>query len=103
MIELTDENFNEKVEQSHGIMLVDMWAEWCGPCKKMLDVLNGIDESAIATFGKMNVEENPYTPTRLGLRGVPTLILYKDGVKVGQKAGAQTREQILEWVASAAG
>ena len=90
ILTLTDEEFESKVIKSKKPVLVDYWAEWCGPCKMIAPILEEVaDEmSDKILIGKLNVDENSQTPPKYGIRGIPTLMLFKDGNVVGTKVGA---------------
>jgi len=99
---VTDDDFEANVLNAEGPVLVDYWAEWCGPCKMIapaLDELSGEmgDKLKIA---KLNIDENPNTPSKFGVRGIPTLMLFKDGQVVGTKVGALPKSQLQQWVES---
>ena len=81
-------------------MLVDFWAEWCGPCKQIAPALEQISEELAGevTVAKVNIEESPTVPTRYGVRGIPTLMLFKDGQMASMKVGAMPKQKILEWL-----
>jgi thioredoxin 1 len=83
-------------------VLVDFWAEWCGPCKMIAPALEeiGAEYAGRVTVAKVNIDENPQTPNNYGVRGIPTLILFKDGKPLATKVGAAPKSQLKEWVAS---
>ena len=87
-----------------GPVLVDFWAEWCGPCKMIAPALEEISGELgdKVTIAKFNIDENPDTPGRYGVRGIPTMLLFKDGQPVAQKVGAAPRSQIQQWLEGAA-
>jgi thioredoxin 1 len=92
--QLQDKDFEIKVTQSKGLVLVDFWADWCGPCKVVGPIIDEIAEnlgSAVQVF-KMDVDSNPETPTRFHIRGIPTIILFKDGKPVEQIVGSYPKE-----------
>ena len=99
----TDASFETDVLKAGGPVLVDFWAEWCGPCKQIAPALDQIasELSGKLTVAKLNIDENPSTPGRYGVRGIPTLILFKDGKVAATKVGALPKQKILEWVNSA--
>jgi thioredoxin 1 len=84
-------------------VLVDFWAEWCGPCKQIGPALEEIagELSGKLTIAKLNVDENPHTPTKYGVRGIPTLMLFKNGQIAATKVGALPKSKILEWIQGA--
>ena len=100
---VTDADFEEKVLKSDRPVLVDFWAEWCAPCRMIAPVLDELD----AEMGdrlrivKVNVDENPNTPATYGVRGIPTLLLVKDGRVVSQQVGAAPKSTIVAWIESA--
>lgn len=100
MRQVTDATFETEVEKGHGLILVDFWAEWCGPCRQIAPVLEEIDTSMgdKVTIVKLNIDDNPSTPTRLGVRGIPTLMLFKDGRVVSTKIGALPKSQLVKWL-----
>ncbi len=83
-------------------MLVDYWAEWCGPCKMIAPILDEIaaDMGGKVTVAKVNIDKNPETPQKYGVRGIPTLILFKNGQMVSQKVGALPKSKLVEWIDS---
>lgn len=96
IVEFTDENFDAEVLQSSTPVLVDFWATWCAPCKAIAPVLSQLadDYADKVKIGKVNVDENPATPGQYGVRGIPTLILFKDGQIVDQLVGAVPKNQL---------
>ena len=93
---INDSNFDSEVLQSPLPTLVDFWAEWCGPCKMIAPVLEEIakDYNGRLKVMKVNVDENPQKPSEYGVRGIPTLLLFKDGGLAGTKVGAMTKSQL---------
>ena len=102
-VKVTDESFEKDVLQAAGPVLVDFWAEWCGPCKQIAPALEQIAEElgANVTIAKLNIEESPTTPSRYGVRGIPTMMLFKGGQMASMKVGAMPKQKILEWLAEA--
>jgi len=99
---VTDESFATDVLQAKGAVLVDFWADWCGPCKAIAPALEeiGAEYAGKLTIAKVNIDENPVTPNNYAVRGIPTLILFKDGKPVSTKVGAAPKSVLKQWVAS---
>ncbi len=97
---VSDDSFDTDVLGAEGLVLVDFWAEWCGPCKQIGPSLEEIsDEMGDAlTVAKVNIDENPMTPSKYGVRGIPTLILFKDGEVAATKVGALPKGKLVEWI-----
>ncbi len=102
-VKVTDDSFDADVLQSSKPVLVDFWAEWCGPCKQIGPALDQIAEelSDSVTVAKVNIDENPMIPSRFGVRGIPTLVLVRDGQVASMKVGAMPKSKILEWLGEA--
>jgi len=100
IIQLTDDSFDADVINASGPVLVDFWAEWCGPCKMIAPLLSDIaDEYAgKVTVGKLNIDQNEGTPPKYGIRGIPTLLLFKDGAIADTKVGALSKTQLKEFL-----
>lgn len=101
-IEVTDQNFEGTVLKSNQPVLVDFWADWCGPCKMIAPVLDELakDFSGKITVAKLNIDESPMTPGKFNVRSIPTLILFKDGKPVDQQLGAQPKSKLSAWIDS---
>jgi thioredoxin 1 len=99
---VTDESFSADVLQAEGPVLVDFWAEWCGPCRAIAPALEeiGAEYAGKLTIAKVNIDENPQTPNAYNVRGIPTLVLFKDGKAVSTKVGAAPKSVLKEWVAA---
>lgn len=97
-----DQTFDEEVLKSEGPVLVDFWAEWCGPCKMIAPILDEIaDEyNGRVKVTKLNIDENPATPPKYGIRGIPTLMLFKDGNVEATKVGAVSKSQLTAFLDS---
>ena len=99
-VPVTDESFEQDVLKAEGPVLVDFWAEWCGPCKQIAPALDQISEELAGhvTIAKVNIDDSPTTPSRYGVRGIPTMMLFKDGQMASMKVGAMPKQKILEWL-----
>lgn len=97
---ITDANFEEEVLQSDTPVLVDFWAEWCGPCRQLAPVLDDLSTEMDGSLKivKVNIDESPEAPSKYGVRGIPTMILFKDGKPAATKVGAAPKSALLEWV-----
>ena len=99
-VNVTDENFDTEVLKSDKPILVDFWAEWCGPCKQIGPTLEEISNemSNEITIAKHNIDNEPNTPTKYGVRGIPTMLLFKGGELKATKVGAITKSNIVSWI-----
>ena len=100
LIIINDSNFEKEVLKSNSLTLVDFWAEWCGPCKMIGPALEAISEEMKndIRITKLNIDENPSTPQQYGVRGIPTLLLFKNGEVVAEKIGALPKTKLTEWI-----
>ena len=100
-VTVTDDTFERDVLQADTPVLVDFWAEWCGPCKQIAPALEQIAEELAGqvTVAKVNIEDSPTTPSRYGVRGIPTMTLFRGGQMASMKVGAMPKQKILEWLA----
>jgi len=102
VLHVTDADFNDTVIKSGTPVLVDYWAEWCGPCKMIAPVLDEIatEYTGKLTVTKLNIDDNPATPQHYGVRGIPTLMIFKDGEVEATKVGALTKSQLADFIDS---
>jgi len=102
IIHITDDSFEQEVLQSNTPVLVDYWAEWCGPCKMIAPALDQIasEYEGRLKVTKLNIDENQATPPKYGIRGIPTLILFKNGTVEAQKVGALSKSQLSAFLDS---
>ena len=99
-VKVTDESFEAEVVKASKPVVVDFWAEWCGPCKMIGPILEEISEemSDKITIAKHNIDEEPNTPTKYGIRGIPTMLLFKDNELKATKVGATTKSDLKSWI-----
>ena len=97
---VTDDSFNSDVINASGPVLVDFWAEWCGPCRMIAPALEEISKEMgdKVTVAKLNIDDNPDAPARYGVRGIPTMILFKDGQPAATKVGAAPKSALQSWL-----
>lgn len=102
-IAVTDDNFDAEVLSADGPVLVDFWAEWCGPCKQLSPIVDELanDLGDKLKVVKVNIEDAPEAPSKYGVRGVPTLMIFKGGELVDTKVGGMPKSQLAEWVEGA--
>jgi thioredoxin 1 len=102
MKHVTDSSFETDVLKASEPVLVDFWAEWCGPCRQIAPALEDLskDLQSKVTVAKINIDDNPMTPGKYGVRGIPTLMIFKDGQVAATKIGALTKSKLYEWVES---
>ncbi len=100
IVQLTDDGFDNDVINAASPVLVDFWAEWCGPCKMIAPILDEIAQEyeGKLTIGKLNIDQNADTPAKFGIRGIPTLLLFKNGSVAATKVGALSKTQLKEFL-----
>lgn len=101
-IAVTDANFATLVSNAKGYVLVDFWAEWCGPCRQLgpiVDEVAKLMSGKVAVY-KLNIDDNPESSSQLGIRSIPTLVLFKDGKKADVKIGSMPKTALLDWLES---
>ncbi|MBT0721946.1 thioredoxin TrxA [Tatumella sp. TA1] len=100
IVHLTDSSFDTDVLKAEGVTLVDFWAEWCGPCKMIAPILDEIADEyeGKLTIAKLNIDDNPETAPKYGIRGIPTLLLFKAGEVIATKVGALSKGQLKEFL-----
>jgi thioredoxin 1 len=98
--ETTDNTFNSEVLNAKIPVLVDFWAPWCGPCRQLSPIIDEISKELAGKIEvyKCNVDDNPETPSKFGVRGIPSLMLFKDGKLIDSKVGALPRASLTEWI-----
>ncbi len=99
---VTDKNFDSEVLKAEGPVMVDFWAEWCGPCKAMsplVDELAGEMGKKLKVV-KVNIDESPHAPTQYGVRGIPTFMIFKGGQVIDTRIGGMSKSQLSEWITS---
>ena len=96
----TDENFETEVLKSNKLTLVDFWAEWCGPCKQIAPILDEVSNEmdSDVVIAKHNIDEQPNIPAQYGVRGIPTMLIFKDGELKATKIGFTTKSNIVSWI-----
>jgi len=101
---VTDDSFDAEVLRATGPVIVDFWAEWCGPCKQMSPHLDSLSEElgAAASIVKLNIEENPMTAGRFGVRGLPTFMIFQDGKVTATHLGAMSKQRMSDWLKASA-
>ena len=97
----SDSTFQDDISSQSNLVLVDFWAEWCGPCKQISPILEEIaNEKDNLNILKLNIDENPATPQKYNVRGIPTLMLFKDGKLIDTKIGSLPKSSLEDWINS---
>jgi thioredoxin 1 len=102
LLEVNDENFKKEVSTNKGFVLVDFWAPWCGPCRQLGPLVEQVATEMVGKIKvcKMNVDDNPETPSQFGIRGIPALIIFQNGKPVANKVGFMPKATLTEWIES---
>ena len=101
VLNLNDSNFEEQVLKNKNLVLCDFWAEWCGPCKQISPILEELSEELKEnkiTIVKVNIDENPETPSKYGIMSIPTLLLFKEGKLISTQVGLQQKNDLISWI-----
>ena len=101
VLNVDDSDFDEKVLNNKKIVLCDFWAEWCGPCKQISPILEELSEELQKdkiTIVKVNIDDNPETPSKYGVMSIPTLLLFKEGKLVSTQVGLQQKNELKSWI-----
>ena len=100
ILHVTDDSFEQQVLNAESPVLVDYWAEWCGPCKMIAPILDDVakEYEGRLTIAKLNIDQNEATPPKFGIRGIPTLMLFKNGEVAATKVGALSKTQLIEFL-----
>lgn len=100
IIEMNDENFDEEINKEYKTLIVDFWAEWCGPCKLLSPIIEEVAKELEdqVTFGKVNLDSNQDLAMRLSIRSIPTLLMYKDGKLRDTKVGLLSKSDLQDWI-----
>ena len=103
VLNVSDSEFEQKVLKSENVVLCDFWAEWCGPCKQISPILEELSEElkeSKITIAKVNIDENPETPSKYGIMSIPSLLLFKEGKLVSTQVGLQQKSELKMWIES---
>ena len=99
--EINEKEFEKEVLKSKGLVLIDFWASWCGPCRMLAPILEEVDKTGKVKVMKVNVDENQSLAALFGVSSIPTMVLFKDGKPIGGRIGVMSLPQIMGWIESA--
>lgn len=99
--EITEQTFDQEVLKSKGLVIIDFWAPWCGPCRMLSPILEEVDKTGKVKVMKVNVDENQSLAALFGISSIPTMVLFKDGEPISARIGVMSLPQIMAWVESA--
>lgn len=100
VVKVTDNSFDDEVIKSDKPVLVDFWAEWCGPCRALSPIIDELasEVGEKVKIAKVNIDDSPESPTKYGVRGIPTLMIFKEGKVIDTRVGSMAKSQLVEWI-----